>query len=252
MPEIKSENRQIWQDTGVSSCSPRSRICDGRLRNLLADEKARSTSILQDPLPEPKRDEFVKQLGNAINRFYDEDDPDFKPVSLPDDYLALLSITNGIKDADSRRSGICGIDEISGLPLHNVVPEPKKVPCHIDYKRGWDIDVGFILGRGRPEHNYWLVYSYCARKEVTQYSGNKSGVDIQPHERAWKWRLFYKEKKSFDGFVFPMVFELVADWLSWYQEWYYRFMVEHPKKWAQVMEDMDLFAGHSDGSQDSS
>jgi hypothetical protein len=238
-----------WGQTTWSAF--KSHCCSGRVRNLLTNAQTRSTSTLQDPLPQPQRDEFIKQLQNAINRFYDEDDPVFKPIQLPGDYIALLSITKGIKDADVRRSGICGIDDISQSPLHEVVPEPEKLPCHIDYKRGWDIDVGFILGRGQPPHHNWLVYGYCARKEVTQFGEKRSGGDIHPHERVWKWRLFYKEKQAFDRFVFPMVFESIADWLSWYREWYHRFMEEHPKKWAQIMEDMELFAGHSDGSQDS-
>lgn len=35
-----------------------------------------------------------------------------------------------------------------------------------------------------------------------------------------------------------MVFESMVDWLSWYQEWYHRFIVEHPARWARLMEQV--------------
>jgi hypothetical protein len=238
-PEKRQKQKTLasyWGDTSWSTFI--SRHCAGHLRNLLPDERSRIASITENPLRKSQRKEFLEQLHDAINRFYDKDDPDFKPVSLPEDYCALLSIANGVKDADIRRSGICGIDDISHLPLHEIVPEPEKLPCHIDYKRGWDIDIGIILGRGQPDHANWLVYCYCARKEVTQYGDKRSGGDIDSHERVWKWRLIYKEKTQADSFVVPIVFESIVDWLSWYQEWYHRFMVEHPRRWARLTQDI--------------
>lgn len=185
----------------------------------------------------------MNDLHKSINRFYDEGDPAFKPVSLPEDYCVFLSIANAIRDKDFRGAGITGVDEISDLPLHKTVPEPERLPCHRDYKRGWDIDVGIILGQGNLAHYNWLVYSYCARKELTQYGDKRSSGKIQPHERIWKWRLFYKEHSRARSFVFPMVFESIADWLAWYQNWYQRFVIEHPERWARLMRDGELHAG---------
>jgi len=198
------------------------RHCTGDLRNLLPDEQSRSASTVKESLPEPQRKEFLEHLQTAINRFYDEEDPEFKPIHLPEEYCVLLSIANGIRDIDIRRHGICGIDDISRSPLNKVVPEPEKLPCHRGYYQGWDIDVGFILGRGQPEHDNYLVYAYCARKEVTQYGKKRTGGEIEPHERVWRWRLFYREHCRDRNFVFPMIFELIVDWRSWYQEWYNR------------------------------
>lgn len=160
---------------------------------------------------------------------------------MPEEYCVLLSIANGIRDIDIRRHGICGIDDITRLPLNKVVPEPEKLPCHRDYYRGWDIDVGIILGRGQ-EHDNYLVYAYCARKEVTQYGKKRTGGEIEPHERVWRWRLFYREHCRDRNFVFPMIFESIVDWLSWYQEWYNRFIVEHPARWARLMESIEWAA----------
>lgn len=109
---------------------------------------------VREPLPESQRKEFLEQLRNTVNRFYDEDDPDFKPVSLPEDYCALISIANGVLDADVRRSGICGIDDISHLPLDKVVPKPEKLPCHYDFKRGWDIDIGIVVKSTRDTQDW--------------------------------------------------------------------------------------------------
>ena len=39
-----------------------------------------------------------------------------------------------------------------------------------------------------------------------------------------------------------MIFESIVDWLSWYQEWYNRFIVEHPARWARLMESIEWAA----------
>lgn len=76
----------------------------------------RSAFNAREPLPEPQRKELLHALHRAVNRLYDEDGPDFKPVSLPEDYCALSSIANGITDNDLRGAGIAGVDEINCLP----------------------------------------------------------------------------------------------------------------------------------------
>ena len=54
-----------------------------------------------------------------------------------------------------------------------------------------------------------------------------------------------------------MVFKSIVDWLGWYQEWFYRFMVERPKTWARVMREMGWHAAaaeeqEEDASEESS
>jgi hypothetical protein len=70
-------------------------------------------------------------------------------------------------------------------------------------------------------------------------------------------RVFYKESEQSGSFVFTMVFESIVDWLGWYQEWFYRFMVERPKTWARVMREMGWHAAaaeeqEEDASEESS
>jgi hypothetical protein len=51
-----------------------------------------------------------------------------------------------------------------------------------------------------------------------------------------------------------MVFESIVDWLGWYQEWFYRFMVERAKTWARGMREMGWHATaaeQEDASQES-
>ena len=94
-------------------------------------------------------------MNTTINRFHDEEDPDFKPMHLPEDYCFLLSIAV-IRDVNLRRHGICGVDDVSRLPLDKVVSGPERLPCHYEFQRGWDIDIGIILGRGQPAHaSFW-------------------------------------------------------------------------------------------------
>jgi hypothetical protein len=67
-----------------------------------------------------------------------------------------LSIAVVIRDVNLRRHVICGEDDINRLPLDKFVSGPERLPCHYDFQRGWDIDIGIILGRGQPAHaSFW-------------------------------------------------------------------------------------------------
>lgn len=104
------------------------------------------------------------------------------------------------------------------------------------------IDAGIILGRGQTEHYNYLVYAHCARKEVTQYGKGARGEGVEPHERVWKWRLFYNEYEKDPNFVYNMVFESIVDWLAWYREWYHRFIADCLARWAQLMREVEWHA----------
>lgn len=178
------------------------------------------------PVSQEDLNDFLARLTVGINQVYDLNDPTYEEMPLPEDYKILLSITDGICDNDLRASGVCGVNGVRGADVSKMAPdETEKLPCGNDmWRKGWDLNTGFLVGRGsEPVHN-WLVYYYCARVEVTMDGRQRIFKDeIKDHERGWKWRLFYKEKdRARHSFGWPMVFESIAEWLEFYQCWWDR------------------------------
>lgn len=150
------------------------------------------------------------------------------------EYEALLSITDGIRDNDLRCQGVCGLDGIRGKVLqfdqlsHKLVRKDLPHVPVLQSKQGWKFLTGFMLSPLPFEQPIYVGYVYCARDEkysqpIISGQRERLAASIEPHERVWKWRLYYKEdEKPRLQFLWPMVFEDLLDWLRFYQEWWDR------------------------------
>ncbi|KAF2217617.1 hypothetical protein CERZMDRAFT_89572 [Cercospora zeae-maydis SCOH1-5] len=195
------------------------------------------------PAPAEQRTSFLEHLQSSINRVYDQDSPRYRPVLLPEDYGILLSVTDGVRDIDLRKSGVSGIDGVKDSNVNNMsADEVEKLPYgNRLWRSGWEVSTGFILGQGSPPQFNWLVYYYCSRKEVTSRGPRSQKPDeITDEEKKWKWRLFYKEPERFQhSFFNPMVFPGIVEWLQFYQDWFTRLTQTYPAWKAKMARDVE-------------
>lgn len=205
-----------------------------RPRDLLVLEKdiGQLDTGTRPPVSKQERDEFLERLTTGVNQVYDPTANDFWVVPLPEDYKILLSITDGIRDNDLRGAGVAGAVGVRDGDISKMAPdEVEKLPCGGGmWREGWDMSTGFLLGRDRTNLRNWLVYFYCARSETTLDGHQKRTKDeIKDHERVWKWRVFNNERERFQCSVqFPQVFEDLAGWLQFYQNWWEREIKDYP------------------------
>lgn len=103
-------------------------------------------------------------------------DPDHAPPSLPDEYEALLKLTNGLHTLDLLKLDIC---EVGGVMIdHKEYFD--EVPDLEDLREYMDLEVsaGFVLGL---DHESTCNYVYC----------RNTGDDADEHEREWAWRVSF-------------------------------------------------------------
>lgn len=209
------------------------------------------------PVTPERQAAFLEELTTAVSVELDQSVPNYRPRKLPKDYAALLSITDGLRDNDLRDEGVCGVDGIAQADISKMTTDDvEKLPgaaMSWSRLRGWQLDLGFVLGRGDPAHCNWLVYYFCSRGDVVErYDGQANIVKIprrvygpddvvHEHEKKWKWRLFYQEKVRFQhSFSRPMVFDGIVEWLEFYQDWYHRETVEYPAWHKRMVERVRL------------
>jgi len=212
-------------------------------RDLLSIDIGQSDKGTRPPISTKQQYAFLKELHRAINEDYDQNVPGFQPVDLPEDYVHLLSITEGLRDTDLRGCGVCGVDGIQGADPVKMTGnyDIEKLPCAGSH-HGWEISTGFRLCSYDPSYRYWMTYYYCQREESPKIKAE----DIKDHERKLKWRVFYQEPERFQhSFLRPMIFNDLVEWLEFYQKWWERESKDYPEWMARMKRNVELMYGRS-------
>lgn len=234
---------------------------------LLAVDVGQHDKGTRPPAPADQLSTFLQRLHQAINEDYDHDAPDFRAIDLPEDYVVLLKQTDGLRDTDLRNSRVCGVNSIRNANIAKMTGQsPYNITrgrYNIDnipwggvlWKYGWDVSTGFCLGGGQYHGNpHWLAYYYCSRtmdihhQLSTTYPGRPD--TIKECEQELKWRVFYKEPERFQhSFFHPMIFNDLAEWLEFYQEWWVRESVDYPAGKAKKAAEVELLCSHESESE---
>lgn len=151
------------------------------------------------PLIDDELDELLRRMRGGIAA-------KFPSVPMPNEYLQLFALSNGIDDAGyptTKLPGIDRFDDMWAIPANwQLRPEQFEL-------EGWTVSANFQIGVRESAASHLV---YCCKK---------GSVNVEERETAW--RIVACEVDVYEW----VYFSSIADWLAWRADWLQRL----PKGW---------------------
>lgn len=209
-----------WSETGYGSDSLAPISRPEEIRDLLP--RIAGSTELDGTLPpkdERTRQDFLNYLEQALN---DQADNSIysEPLVVPEDYKALLALTDGVYDPDFRKANV---SEFCGVQIPQEIKNRVRQLRGMSFLIDWQIAGGWQTGIG-SEGDSDCHYTYCRNIDV----------EAPESESSWAWRIWYmvSELDVLDAALpYFVILNGIVPFLDWYSDWYARTNIERSINW---------------------